>query len=52
MTDYFDQADRLIRSGNVTADAAAIAYAVLALAQAVNGYEPPVITPELKGDFL
>ena len=52
MIDYLDQADRLIRSGNVSADAAAVAYAILALAQAFEGFERPVITPNLKGDML
>lgn len=57
MTDYHEQADRMIRGGNVSADAASITYAILALAQAIGGgdcwdWERPVITPNIKGDML
>lgn len=55
MTDYHEQADRMIRGGNVSADAATITYAILALAQAVDGDccgARPVITPNIKGDML
>lgn len=46
MTDYHEQADRLIRGGNVSADAAAITYAILALAQGVSSVETVTVTNE------
>lgn len=66
MTDHFDQAQRMIRGGNVSADAATIAHAVLALAQALtdtspacdcsmvspSGWRPVFDADTTKGDLL
>ena len=46
MTDYHEQADRMIRGGNVSADAAAIVYAILAVAQGVCSFGTVTVTRE------
>lgn len=58
MIDHYSEAERMIRSGNITADAAATVHALLAIADTISSdafvdYQGrPTITPNIKGDML